>query len=459
VRAPSENASINGALCPMNDVPPKATFKSTPAATVAKYAAAVGPVGILGLPFTVYLPPYVASGGVISVALVGLIFSLSTLWDGIIDPWIGSMIDRKSTGPAPHRRWMLIGAVPLLLLAPLIVIYGDELRIWAFLPLLLLLYSSLSIYDVAHLAWGSALTQNPVDSARLFGYREFASKLSLIFAFGAPALAQALIPGLDLQGRILAYSSLVLIALPVALFAIFRLSPRAIVAVPGIGWRQEIRVSLRSRPLVLMMAIQFLNAFAFGALASTYIFYVQGYLRLDHVGATLLFGTFIGGTLGTPVWAMWGERFGKVWMMTIMGLYLVSCLLVGPFVPQQGSVAFAAAFSLMIGAGFMGLMFFHGILADYLPHDVLACGRDRTAFLYAAGNLMQKFGNAAAVSLAYALLGSFGFDATRPELSAELVRNVFIMLPAAGWGVMTILLIWLKHSQSANGVARPREDS
>lgn len=49
--------------------------------TVAAYAATAGPTVILGLPFSVYLPPYVAEGGVISVALVGLLFSLTTIWD------------------------------------------------------------------------------------------------------------------------------------------------------------------------------------------------------------------------------------------------------------------------------------------------------------------------------------------------------------------------------------------
>ena len=52
--------------------------------TVATYAAAIGPVAILGLPFSVYLPPFIASGGTIPVALVGLLFSLSTLWDGLV---------------------------------------------------------------------------------------------------------------------------------------------------------------------------------------------------------------------------------------------------------------------------------------------------------------------------------------------------------------------------------------
>src|SRR3546814_13891617 len=64
---------------------------------VAAYAATAGPTVMLGLPFSVYLPPYIAEGGTISVALIGLLFSLTTIWDGVVDPLIGTMVDRVRT--------------------------------------------------------------------------------------------------------------------------------------------------------------------------------------------------------------------------------------------------------------------------------------------------------------------------------------------------------------------------
>ncbi len=210
-----------------------------PRRTVTSYAIGIGPAAMLGLPFSVYLPPYVAAGGVVPVALVGLIFALSTLWDGIVDPLIGTMIDRKSKGDAPHRRWMRIAALPIAVLLPLLAIGGDDIGFWLLLPLLLLFYSSHSLYDVAHLSWGAALAQNPDDSVRLFGNRQFAEKIILVLAFALPAAAQGLMPDIDLQGRVLAYASLVIIVLPVALLAIARLPGRPVVPEPGIGWKAE----------------------------------------------------------------------------------------------------------------------------------------------------------------------------------------------------------------------------
>jgi Na+/melibiose symporter-like transporter len=417
--------------------------------TVTTFAIGIGPAAMLGLPFSVYLPPFVAAGGVVPVALVGLIFSLSTLWDGIVDPLIGTMIDRKSKGDAPHRRWMRLAAIPIAVLLPMLVIWGDDLNFWALLPLLLLYYSSYSLYDVAHLSWGAALAKGPDDSVRLFGNRQFAEKIILVLAFALPAIAQALIPDLDLQGRVLAYASLVIVLLPVALYAIARLPGCPVVPEAGIGWKAELRASLASPTLLMLLAVQFLGAFSFGALSATFIFFADGYLALDHKGALLLFGTFVGGALFTPLWIIAARRFGKPQTMIANCLWLLAALGSGSLMPQ-GNFLFALLFSVVLGAGFMGLVFLHGMVSDFLTLDREQCGRDRTAFLFAMLNLVQKLGNAVAVAIAYALLGAYGFDATRPGDSGDLVRNIFTGLPLLGWGVMVFILLFLSRHESVN---------
>jgi glycoside/pentoside/hexuronide:cation symporter, GPH family len=417
--------------------------------TIASYAVGIGPAAMLGLPFSVYLPPFVAAGGVVPVALVGLIFSLTTLWDGIVDPLIGTMIDRKSKGNAPHRRWMRLAALPVFVLLTMLVIWGDDLNFWLLLPLLLLYYSSYSLYDVAHLSWGSTLASSPDDSARLFGNRQFAEKIILVLAFALPAIAQAMMPDLDLQGRVLAYASLVIILLPVALFAIARLPDSAVVPEPGIGWKQELRASLKSPTLLMLLAVQFLGSFSFGGLSATFIFFADGYLALDHKGALLLFGTFVGGALFTPLWIIVARRFGKPQTMIANCLWLLAALGSGSLLPQ-GDFIIALIFSVILGAGFMGLIFLHGMVSDFAPHDREVCGRDRTAFLFAMLNLLQKLGNAVAVAIAYGLLGAYGFDATRPGDSAELVRNIFTGLPLVGWAMMIFVLLFLCRHESVN---------
>ena len=412
--------------------------------TAIYYSASVGPIAIMGLPLSIYLPPYISEGGVVAVALVGLMFSISTLWDGVVDPLIGTMIDRKSKGDAPHRRWMAMAALPLLFLLALLVTVGDRLDFWALLPLLLLYYSCYSLFDVAHLAWGSALSDGRSEvSARLFGAREYIAKLVLVIAFAAPALAQYLMPDISLQGRIIAYVSLVVIAMPIALIANQKVPSRPVLVEPGFGWRKELKLSLQSPSLLLILAVHFLNAFAFGAMASTYIFFAEAYLRLDQYGSLLLFLTFVGGAITTPLWVYAARKLGKPKGMIFMCVTLVVLLIGGMQLPLPGQLLPSAAFTIALGGAFMGLIFIFGMIADYAPVDAQICGRDRTAFIFATGNLMQKLGNASALALSYWLLGYFGFDPARPHEHGEVVRNIWAGLPIAAWGIAALVALFL----------------
>jgi glycoside/pentoside/hexuronide:cation symporter, GPH family len=344
----------------------------------------------------------------------------------------------------------------MLILLTLIVTIGDTLPIYLLLPLMLIFYSSNSVYDVAHLAWGSALSQGPDDTARLFGAREWAAKWVLILAFAAPALAQALIPGLSLQGRIIAYASLCLIALPVALWAIARLRPGERIAtesLTAVGWRQEVALTLKFRPLVLLLIVQFLNAFAFGSLTALFVFYADGVLRLDSQSSLLLFATFVGGALFTPLWIMAIRRFGKPQTMIGMAVWLMAVLSWAYIIPSA-SVVQAALFSLVLGSGFVGLIFIHGMIADLAPIDAARCGRDRTALLFAILHVLQKGGTASAIGISYAALDLIGFEAKAASASAREILLLFTGLPAAAWAIMIMLLIPLAR---AHALAKPAE--
>ena len=413
--------------------------------TVAAYAATAGPTVILGLPFSVYLPPYIAEGGIISVALVGLLFSLTTIWDGVVDPLIGTMVDRVRTGLGAHRRWMMLAIIPLALLLLALVTVGDRLPFAALFVMMIFFYSSYSLYEVAQLSWGSALVRSPADSALLYGMRDWFAKIALILAFAAPAAAQLLIPGISLQGRIMAYASLFLLMVPIALFAIRRVPRRAVVAEPGIGWRHEIRASLSFPPLMLLLGVQFLNSFAFGSLTSLFVFFAAAVLDLDAQSAVLLFASFIGGAFASPVWTFLARRFGKPPMMIAMGL-LISSLLVATLFRQPQGLGQAVGFSLMLGTGFVGLLFTYSMLADLIPQDARRCGRNRSAFLFALLNLMQKFGVAAAIAVSYLLLDLVGFDPRNGGAAARELHLLFALQPTVSWIVMAGLLLWMQRA-------------
>lgn len=57
------------------------------------FSAPAAPIAALGLPITVYLPPFYESLG-LGLGLVGAIFILSRFWDVFTDPVLGIISDR-----------------------------------------------------------------------------------------------------------------------------------------------------------------------------------------------------------------------------------------------------------------------------------------------------------------------------------------------------------------------------
>jgi glycoside/pentoside/hexuronide:cation symporter, GPH family len=415
--------------------------------TVSLYAAAVGPVAILGLPFSVLLPPFITEGGMIAVGLVGLIFSIATIWDGVVDPGIGTMVDRMNVGSAPHRRWMQLASPMILLLLAILVFAGDRLSFLPLLVLLVLFTSSASLFDVAHLAWGSALADNKEQSSRLFGAREWAGKIFVLLAFAAPALAQIAQPNLRIDGQIIAYATLAALALPLALWAASRTPARAIVRQPTLGWRQEWLTTVKFRALVLLIVAQALNAFGLGAMTSLFVFYSDGVLGLDNQGPVLLLITFVGGVIMTPLWTRLAIKIGKPKGMLVMSLWLITILFMSLLLPR-GDMFMAALFVFALGSGFVGLLFIYGITADLAAVDQTRCGRDRTGFIFAIVNLTQKVGTALAIGIGYAVLDWMGFVATNASASATLLRLLYVALPAVAWiGVIIAIILLMRQPE------------
>src|SRR3546814_14354858 len=107
---------------------------------------------------------------------------------------------------------------------------------------------------------------------------------------------------------------------------------------------------------MLLLGVQFLNSFAFGSLTSLFVFFAAAVLDLDAQSAVLLFASFIGGALASPLWPFLARRFGQPPMMMAMGL-LIGGLPVGTLGPPPRGVGEAGGFSVRYGPGFLGAVF------------------------------------------------------------------------------------------------------
>lgn len=305
----------------------------------------------------------------------------------------------------------------------------------------------MSVFDVAHLAWGSALTEDKAQSSRLFGAREWSGKIFVLLAFAAPAIVQLWQPDLKIDGQILAYGTLAAVAVPISLWSATRLPARPIMPQPTVNFREELTTILGFRPLKLLICAQALNTFGLGAMTSLYVFYIAGVLGLESQGPILLLISFVGGILMTPVWIKIALRLGKPRGMMIMSLWLVAVLQVSFFLPK-GEFATAALFVFALGSGFAGLIFVYGMASDLVPAYKKESGLDRAGLLFSLTNVTQKIGTAAGIGVSYVALDMLRFDAKNPAASADSLSLLYVGIPTLGWLGVALIMLPLSREQS-----------
>jgi Na+/melibiose symporter-like transporter len=124
----------------------------------------------------------------IAPAVMGIIFSISRIWDAISDPIAGYLSDRTTFKFGRRRTWMLLSFVPisfgfLAVFSPPESMQGQSLDLWMMIAILSF-YSAITLFNVPHMALGAELTDDYHERTRLFGVRHigftFGSILSLV---------------------------------------------------------------------------------------------------------------------------------------------------------------------------------------------------------------------------------------------------------------------------------------
>lgn len=83
---------------------------------LASYSMVALPIGAMAMPIAIYLPPFYSGSLGLSLATVGLLFTLARVWDLVTDPIMGVVIDRYGSRWGQYKHWVAL-AIPLLMQA------------------------------------------------------------------------------------------------------------------------------------------------------------------------------------------------------------------------------------------------------------------------------------------------------------------------------------------------------
>lgn len=452
---------MNQQTHPENNTSENSTDTKLPGRIVAAYSSLTLPTAALGLPITVYLPPFFAKEVGLGLATVGLIFTLARLWDVVTDPIMGTFVDRFPSRWGRHKHWIAF-SVPILMLATYFIYMpgagthdGSYLLVW-----LVILYLGYTFLTIAHQSWGTELTTDYNERSRLYGWREIASIVGMVTVLVLPAVIER--TGGDTYTKIASMGWYLLILLPITAVIILAVVPERRAHVPAsIPIGKAIIAILKNQPLRRVLIADISIAFAIGVAGSTYIFLATWVFNQAQYASLILLSYFLAGLASMPIWMALAYRVSKHAALACAMVYACLSLLVFPFVASEGNFVGLLVATVFYGSAFgAGPMILRAMMADLADMDELETGTKRAGLFFALLTTTNKVGAALSVSICYAILGWIGFDPAAPSNSPAATSGLlwtFVLLPALFFSIAAIAL-WkypldrIKHAEIQTGL-------
>jgi Na+/melibiose symporter-like transporter len=408
----------------------------TPAAPVARhlsagrllpFASAAMPVAALNIPLVVYLPNYFASHIGLSLAAVGLGFTVVRFVDIALDSLIGIAINATNTPLGRFRPWMAAGAPMIMIAAYMLFMAQPGISTAYMIGWLLVVYAGFSMLSVGHSAWAAALVPEYHQRSRVYGWMQAVGVLATVAVLMLPIVLssrgfKAPSDGIHAMGWFVIAVTPLTILLCTSIVG----EPRLAETVQRITLRDYGRLIARASLLRILAADLFL-ALGPAITAALYIFFFTQALGFTRNQTNVLLLIYIAaGLIGAPTWAQVAKKLGK--HRTVM----LGCVLYGfaqaiVFFGMHGNMMFMVP--SMFFAGFVVSCFtflIRAMVADISDEVRLDLGVDRAALLYGLITSTSKIGGAASVGITFSILGVFGFDRHEGVVNSGLPLDALI---------------------------------
>jgi GPH family glycoside/pentoside/hexuronide:cation symporter len=430
--------------------------------TVVRYAVgSVGTGGFGTLPGLVLLI-YMTNTLGVSPAFAGVAFTISKIWDVIIDPWIGARSDRSLARTGARRRFMILGAIllPIFFVLTFAVPPGLPPLVSAawVLVAFILAATAFSLFQVPYIALPAELVDSYDARTRLLSARVIVLTLAIL-AFGGGAPEVVLLVVNNGGTEYLGYLAMAAVAGVVFLVAFLISStversaqvsttpvapasePIEGLAAPKTGlfmhFRRGWSAVRDSQPYRALLFTFIVQALAIGLMLAGVAYVAFDVLQLQ--GTLLLFLSLIApAMIVTPLWSVVARRIGKERAFRIatvlFGLAALSLVLLVWFPGTwiYGPVALA-------GAAYAGLQSLPlAMLPDTVAHDAQKNGPGRAGTFSGVWTAGETAGLAFGGTILSIVLTVTGFiptvaeqTVTQPESAILGIILGFSVFPAA----------------------------
>lgn len=402
-------------------------------------------------PVTAILPSLYAKYTRVTLAALGTLFVVVRIVDAISDPLVGYWSDRTRSVRYGRKPWVIVGALVTSISVWFLFRIPPTAGIVYLASWCVIFYVGYTMHEVPHMAWGSELTPDYEQRAKLFSLRSMADTTGgFVYTLLPPALfylgITATTEYTPTVFRRLGYAVLLLFPVMIAIAA--RFAPAGDVGTPAHGdLRSLLSSTLRNPPLLRFLAAYVVAGAGSGIFAALFFPYFDSYLHIGDKVAYLMLTAMIAQFVSQPFWAKIVSLIGKhrCWAYG----WIVNSFVLVPMVfikPGPGAVwpvlACMAIYSFTNGVSSVAPM---SLLADVADYEMLKHGVDRTANYYAFMLFLAK-ATASVGGLVFVFLGAvFGYQIAEGAHNTDFANLgmllAFCVLPSA-FQLMAIPFIW-----------------
>ncbi len=388
----------------------------------------------------------------VNAAWIGLLFSLTRLWDAVTDPVIGHISDRYASKYGRRKPFIAIGAVLTGLFFAMMWMIPRGLSPVGYITYLsfvvILFYTALTIFSVPWYAMGYELTDDYDERTKLFAYPSFFSPIAQIGVAWLYFLTQRSFFEDTIEGAryVGAATGLLLIGfglIPVLFVQRKTDTPieiRKKKAKNQVGFISNLKESLTCKPF-LMIAFTISGVLMASAIVGSLHYYINIYYIYagDKAAASTTIGWYWTAVYGVaalivPVISKLGVHFGKkrVFQVSLVwGVVVMSCrwFLFTPEMPYLQLVD-GVMYAFLDAALFL---LCQSMIADVCDYDELKFGRRREGVFAAVYGWLFKTGLALGALAAGIILAKIGFDkkvdVVPPEETLRMMRMIYCVIP------------------------------
>lgn len=373
------------------------------------YGLFAAPLSIALMAMSSFIPAYYSEYIGLDLPTVAGSLLMLRVADAVIDPLIGTVIDR--IGWKRKHKIITFASSVLMALGVALLYFPPPTAAGRGLMLFsgFVTFFMYTIAVIAHQSWAASVVSRDNAISRIFAVRELFTILGILCAFLIAAAASHLL-GAGVRYEAQSVGLLIIVLLVVSCCLLLRFVPdEGEEAVASQTKFSDAWPFLRQRGLVCLLLVHLFLNVGFAATAAL-SFYVAKYIyALKESFAVGLFSAFLVAPIGLAFWTRLAAKLGNIAALTWSCGWMIAATMMLPLTASFGLVGYII-YNAAAGIGFGGAQYLsRSVAASLAAAETHKTGLEVRATTFAAVNFLDKFGSGFGVA-ALMIVAWLGLD-------------------------------------------------